>query len=240
MNILITGGASGLGESITRILAKDINNKVYFTYSNSEENAKKIEFDYKNVISIKCDFKDPESVKFLTDKISQYDLNILINNAYSGDFLKSHFHKIALEDFSTDFIKNIIPVIEITQEVIKNFRKKKNGKIITILTSALTDLPPIGSSVYIANKAYLEKLTKVWATENSKFNITSNSISPSFMQTNLTSEVDERIVEQMMSNHPLKKLLTVEEVSETVLFLTKASSHINGIDILINAGINIK
>lgn len=79
-------------------------------------------------------------------------------------------------------------------------------------------MPPIGSSTYIANKAYLEKLTKVWAIENSKFNITSNSISPSFMQTKLTSEIDERIIEQIISNHPLKKLLTVDEVAETVLF----------------------
>jgi NAD(P)-dependent dehydrogenase (short-subunit alcohol dehydrogenase family) len=140
----------------------------------------------------------------------------------------------------TDFKNNLIPVIEITQEILNNFRKKKSGKIITVLSSALIDLPPIGSSVYVANKAYLEKLTKVWAAENVKYNITSNSISPSFMQTKLTSEVDERIIEQMLDNHPLKKLLTVEEVAETVLFLTNASSHINGIDIVMNSGASIK
>ena len=55
-----------------------------------------------------------------------------------------------------------------------------------------------------------------------------------------TSGTDERIIDQMVSNHPLKKLLTVEEVAETVLFLTKASSQINGVDILINHGTNIK
>ena len=83
-------------------------------------------------------------------------------------------------------------------------------------------------------------LTKVWATENSKFNITSNSISPSFMQTKLTSEIDFRIVSQLIENHPLKKLLTVEEVAETVFFLANATSHINGIDIIINSGASIK
>jgi 3-oxoacyl-[acyl-carrier protein] reductase len=240
MNILITGGASGLGEAITRILAKDANNIVYFTYSNSEFNARKIESDFGNAYSIKCDFKDSESLKSLTSKIKILELDVLINNAFSGDFLKSHFQKILPNDFLTDFKNNLIPVIEITQEILNNFRKKKSGKIITVLSSALIDLPPIGSSVYVANKAYLEKLTKVWAAENVKYNITSNSISPSFMQTKLTSEVDERIIEQMLDNHPLKKLLTVEEVAETVLFLTNASSHINGIDIVMNSGASIK
>jgi hypothetical protein len=44
----------------------------------------------------------------------------------------------------------------------------------------------------------------------------------------------------MISNHNLKKLLTVEEVAETVSFLTTASSQINGVDILLNSGTNIR
>jgi len=101
----------------------------------------------------------------------------------------------------------------------------------------LLNTPPIGSAVYVANKAYLEKLTKVWASENAKFNISSNSVSPSFMQTNLTAGIDERVVEQIKENHPLKNLLTVDEVAETVSFLVNASNQINGIDIIINAGV---
>jgi NAD(P)-dependent dehydrogenase (short-subunit alcohol dehydrogenase family) len=100
-------------------------------------------------------------------------------------------------------------------------------------------VPPIGTSVYIANKAYLEKLTKVWANENVKFNISSNSVSPSFMQTSLISDVDERVIEQMIENHPLKKILTVEEVAETVLFLISASSQINGVNLIINAAVHV-
>ena len=75
------------------------------------------------------------------------------------------------------------------------YKKKRKGKIITILTSFLLNSPPIGSSSYVANKAYLKSLTKSWANENIKFNVTSNTISPSFMQTNFTSDVDERIID---------------------------------------------
>lgn len=240
MNILITGGASGLGEVITKLLAEDEHNTVFFTYNKSYTRAKEIEISLKNTISIKCNFKDINDLKSLTKKIQQFDLDVLINNAYCGDISTNYFHKISPEIFLADFEENIIPIIKITQEVIKNFRKKKQGKIITILSSYLVNVPPLGLSSYIANKAYLEKLTKIWSIENSKFNISSNSISPSFMETGLTANVDERIIQQMIMNHPRKKLLSMKEVAEVVLFFTTASPQLNGVDLIMNAGVNIK
>jgi 3-oxoacyl-[acyl-carrier protein] reductase len=240
MNILITGGASGLGESITEKLVECKINRVYFTYSNSQEKAKKIEKKFKNAVSIKCDFSDNFELLSLQNQMKEMDLDVLINNAYCGKINQKHFHKSPPSDFVNDFMNNIIPTIKITQEAIKIFRKKKQGKIITILSSGLTNLPPTGMSSYISNKAYLEKLTKVWANENSKFNITSNSVSPSFMKAALTANFDDRIVEQIKLNSPIQSLITIEEVAETVLFLTNAGKHINGLDLLMNAGSNIK
>lgn len=240
MNILVTGGASGLGEAITRNLAKDLNNTVYFTYSSSEANAKKIESDFSNTFSLKCDFKNSSEVQLLVNKVDDLKLDLLINNAYSGTPIRTYFHKISPDTFSSEFMLNIMPTILITQSAISSFRKKKKGKIITILTSFLLNTPPLGSSSYVASKAYLGSLVKSWAAENSKFNITSNSISPSFMQTNLTLDVDERVIEQIVNEHPLKRILTVDEVAESVFFLTNATSQINGIDIILNAGTSIK
>src|ERR1019366_7084787 len=125
------------------------------------------------------------------------------------------------------------------QEAIKTFRKKKFGKIINIISSALVNKPPIGWSEYVANKSYLLAMSKAWAAECIKFNITSNSISPSFMLTNLTSDTDERVIEQMKEEHPLKRLLTTDEVAEAVVFFTKSSQQINGTNLVINAGTEI-
>ena len=240
MNILVIGGASGLGEAITILLAKSKENRVYFTYNKSTEKAANIELEFKNTFSIKCDFSNGDELKLLLDKIETMELEVLINNAYCSRINQNYFHKIYSKESMNDFVQNIIPTVSITQEVIKIFRKKKAGKIITILTSALVNAPPLGYSVYVANKAYLEQLTKVWAIENSKFNITSNSISPSFMQTAINDQVHERIVEEIINSHPQKKLLSTNEVAETVSFLISASSHINGVNVLINAGVNIK
>ncbi|HWJ91875.1 MAG TPA: SDR family oxidoreductase, partial [Flavisolibacter sp.] len=60
------------------------------------------------------------------------------------------------------------------------------------------------------------------------FNITANTVSPSFMKTPLHDGLDERVVEEMEKKHPLKKLLTTEEVADVVQFLVTASQHING------------
>lgn len=240
MNIVITGGASGLGEAITHKLAGEKDNKVIFTYSKSKAEAEVLEKKYINVRAIKCDFTIPVEVEALKGMFSIFDIDVLVNNAYTGDFLKTYFHKLDSADFLKDFINNIIPTVIINQEAINCFRKKKSGKIITILTSALLDVPPVGSSIYVANKAYLEELTKIWATENAKYNITSNSVSPSFMLTNLTSGMDERVIEQIIENHPLKKLLTVDEVADTVEYFTKSGTQINGVNIVLNSGIHLK
>lgn len=240
MNVLIIGGASGLGESITKKFAQSSAGIVYFTYSRSNGNARNIESAFSNTRAIKCDFKNLDDVQNLVKTIAELDIQVLVNNAYTGSFIKSYFHKTDPADFLISFQDNIIPTISITQAAINNFRKKKQGKIITVLTSALIDNPPIGSSVYISGKAYLEQLTKVWATENIKYNITSNSVSPAFMQTGFTSDMDERLVEQMKENHPLKKILTTEEVADALFLMSTLSSQMNGVNIVLNSGVNIR
>jgi 3-oxoacyl-[acyl-carrier protein] reductase len=240
MNILITGGASGLGEAITRKLITNENDVIYFTFNGSLSKAKALENEFKNAIAIKCDFKDSSELNLLINKFDELKIDILINNAYSGTPIKTHFHKLSKEDLQSEYMNNTLPTILLTQAAIGYFRKNKKGKIITILTSFLLNTPPTGASAYVANKAFLASMVKSWATENAKFNISSNAVSPSFMQTNLSADTDERIIEQLIESHPLKKLLTIQEVAETVLFLTTASPHINGVDIVMNAGTNVK
>lgn len=235
MNILITGGASGLGKALTERLLQNSEHHIYFTYSKSAEKANQITQNAKNSTAIQCDFLDTKSVENLLEETEKMDLDVVINNAFTG-FEKKHFHKIDPTYFSGSFENNVLPVLKITQKVIKLFKKKKSGKIITILSSAILDNPPIGWSTYVANKNYLLSMSKSWATENIKSNITSNCVSPSFLMTPLNEDVDERIVEKMVEGHPLKKMLTVEEVAETIHYLTTASNQINGVNIVMNAG----
>ena len=240
MNILITGGASGLGAAITKAFAANAANKVNFTYHHSVNDAGQLEELFGNTTGIKCDFSDAQQVQELSEAIKRLNLDVLINNAYSGKIEPCYFHKTNKAVFLSDFENNLLPVIKITQATIQAFRKKKQGRIITVLTSYLENVPPMGMSAYVAGKAYLKQLTKVWAAENAALNITSNSVSPSFMQTGLTNDTDERVIEQMSQNHPLKKLLQPEEVAQTIYEMANGTSHMNGVDLVLNAGVNMR
>jgi len=238
MNILITGGASGLGEAITNKVASENMNIVYFTYNTSSEEARQLEDSLANTRGIKCNFINVKEVDNLIDQISTMDLDVLVNNAISS-ITNDHFHKIAIDAFAESFQHNIVPIIRITQHAIRIFRKKKCGKIINILSSYLSSKPPIGLSEYVANKAYLLSLSNSWAIENRSFNITSNCISPSFMQTNLTKDIDQRIIETMIKKNPQKRLLTTDEVADAVFFLLNSTQQINGINIVMNSGSDV-
>lgn len=239
MNFLITGGASGLGNTITRVIATAFPNaNVYFTYYASEQKAKELMSISDKVKGIQCDFTSNNDVAAICKLISDTDIDVLVNNALTG-LQKNYFHKTPMSALTAGFTTDILPVLQITQAFLLQARKKKFGKIITILTAGLLNTPPIGWSVYLANKAYLQAMHRSWATENIAFNITSNCVSPDFMLTPLHSETDERVIENMIAQHPLKKLLTTDEVAQTVLYICNASQQLNGQNIILNAGQNL-
>ena len=239
MNFLITGGASGLGYAITTAIARNVSDAViHFTYCSSAANAKALEIEHKNVHGIKCDFKQESDVKDLCRFIEGSAIDVLVNNAITK-LDKQYFHKTDPGSYIEQFNADVVSTLEITRSFIIKARERRFGKIITMLTSALMDTPPIGWSVYLANKSYLLSMHRSWATENKAFNITSNCISPDFLATPLHGDMDERVIENMIKSHHLKKLLTVEEVADVVVFLCNASSQLNGQNIVLNAATNV-
>ena len=97
-------------------------------------------------------------------------------------------------------INNKTPVIKITGEVIKGFRKKRSGEIITILSQSLIN-PPVGTSIYLGNKFFLKGLSKIWNVENKNFGINSRYICPPFMKTNFTKDIDDRFASMLIGEN---------------------------------------
>ena len=90
-----------------------------------------------------------------------------------------------------------------------------------------------------AEKQYLASMSKSWATENASCNITSNCISPSIMKTGLTKDTDERVFENIIEGMPRKQLVKPNDVAECVCFFIDSSQNINGINLIINKGIDV-
>lgn len=238
MNIVITGGASGLGKSITERLLKNTASKFLVSYRTNTSVVEQWKEAYPQIQFVPCDFADEKSVALFLNAVESFSPDILINNAHGG-YEEKYFHKTDASYISGSFNNNVLATLQITAKCISVFRKKKSGRIINILSSVVAGNAPVGWSVYTAEKNYLLSMSKSWAIENAAFKITSNSISPEFMQTNMTSGTDERVVEQMIATHPLKQLLTTGEVAEAVEFFTACPLHINGINLIINSAKNV-
>ena len=235
MNILITGGSSGLGKVLVEKFAMGKDNHVGFTFCSKKANAEELMSRFCNVSSYKVDYCDNQGVDLFVDLLSGVPVDVLINNVYSGKAQGTHFHKTDFVDFETSFHENIIPFIKINQACLAGMRKRKYGKIVNILTSYLIDVPPAGFSVYTATKAYIRQLSKCISKEYGRFNITSNCILPDYMATPF-GQVEDFQLEQMIEAHPLKKLLKPAEVADIIYGIIMSSQQLNGVEIPINAG----
>jgi NAD(P)-dependent dehydrogenase (short-subunit alcohol dehydrogenase family) len=235
MKVLVTGGASGIGEAITRLLVKEPGNQVWLTYRSSKGVALAIASEYPNARAVHCDFSDPASVDALLVALESWELTAIVNGAIAS-LTTAHAHKLDAETLRTSFEQNVVSTIRITNRALAGFRSRREGRIVTVLSSYLVNKPPTGLAEYVANKAYLRSFAKSWAIENARFGVTSNCISPSLVRTHLTSTMDERTIDALVEAHPLGRLLTCDEVAEGVRYLLTASPHVNGVNLLVNAG----
>lgn len=206
--VLITGGSRGIGKCIAENLAKDGYN-VVLNYNKSEKQAKQIQKELqgqgKNIEIYKADISKREEVKkmikFTLNKFKNID--ILINNA--GIAKLQMFNDITDEDWNEMINTNLNSVFYCTQEVLENMVHNKNGCIINI--SSIWGM--VGAScevAYSVSKAGIDGMTKALAKELGLSNIRVNSIAPGVIDTEMNSNLDNVIKEEIKNETPLNKI----------------------------------
>ena len=132
---------------------------------------------------------------------------------------------------------NLNGVFNLSKIFIKNMVKNRNGRIINISSiSGLMGNP--GQVNYSSSKAALNGFTKSLAKELGSRNITVNSVAPGFIETDMTSFLDETAKKNVIETIPLKRLGKPEDVAELVLFLaSEEASYITGQTISIDGGL---
>jgi 3-oxoacyl-[acyl-carrier protein] reductase len=123
----------------------------------------------------------------------------------------------------------------ITKIVVKNMLAARYGRIINIVSLSGTK-GMAGQTNYSAAKAGVIGATKALALEIAKRNITVNAVAPGFIATDMTKDLNEKELSELI---PMKRFGTPEEVADTVAFLaSRSASYITGQVISINGGLS--
>jgi len=231
-NVFISGASRGIGKSIANLFAEN-DYKVVGTSRND------FEFDNKseNLTSIKLDITSRDDVKKCFNDIKSKDLlpDILINNA--GITSDQLFLKMKDDDWDNVISTNLTGVYNLTKIFIKNMIKNKKGRIINISSVAGLMGNP-GQVNYSSSKSALNGFTKSLAKEIGSRNITVNSIAPGFIDTDMTSFLDDDAKNKIIKDIPLKRFGESSDVAELALFLaSNEASYITGQTISIDGGL---
>ena len=206
--VLITGGSRGIGKCIAENLAKEGFN-VVLNYNKSEKQAKQIKQELSeqdiNIEIYKADVSKREEVKKLVKfTLSKFkNIDILINNA--GIAKLQMFNDITDEDWNDMINTNLNSVFYTTQEVLPNMIHNKNGCIINI--SSVWGM--VGAScevAYSVSKAGIDGMTKSLAKELGLSNIRVNSVAPGVIDTDMNSNLDNAIKQEIKNETPLNKI----------------------------------
>ena len=230
----ITGASRGIGLAIANAL-----NQAGFDVIGTARG--KFEFNPVNkdakMVPLQLDITSREEVKNLPLILKEMDLmpSVIINNA--GITKDQLFLRMSDDDWDKVIDTNLNGVFNVTKTFIKHLVKSRSGRIINISSvSGLMGNP--GQVNYSSAKAALGGFTKSLAKEVGSRNITVNSIAPGFIDTDMTSYLDDEAKAEIVKGIPLQKLGNTNDISDLVLYLaSEKAAYITGQTISVDGGL---
>ena len=232
---LITGATGGIGLEICKFLGND--HEIYILGRN-EAKLKSLSNKFSFIQDyFVCDISSSDSLTDFFEKISMKNLQIdvLVNNAGVTD--DSLFLRMDLEKWNKVINTNLNSNFMISNFFSKQMIKKKWGRIVNI-SSVVGHTGNAGQSNYTASKAGIIGMTKSIAIELAKRNITVNSVSPGFIDTEMTAALSDEQKEFIKNKIPLARIGKPEDVAFCVKFLvSEEANYITGQTIHVNGGL---
>ena len=234
-NIIVTGASGGIGNSIVKRL---IDNGANILASGTKiEKLNALKSKLNNVKILKFDISQNDKVEEFVENASNEvggKLDCIVNNA--GITQDNLAIRMSLDEWKKVIDINLTSTFLMSKFAIKKMLKNKSGKIVNI-TSVVGHTGNLGQSNYTASKAAIVAMSKSLTIEYAKKNININCISPGFIKTAMTDNIDEKFREVIASKIPSARLGEPDDIANAVLFLSSdQSDYINGETIHVNGG----
>ena len=237
--VLVTGASRGIGKAIAKRLSEN-GAFVWINYNKSEQTANQTVEEIRNSGGlcelIKADVTVQNDIDRMLEKIAERgNLDVLVNNA--GPAIKSaSFENISWDNMLIAYEQIVGSVFMVTKTFIGKLKENK-GKIINIITSAALGRTAYNWLPYVTAKSALIGFSKNIAQELGPSGVRVNMVSPSLVDTDLVVGIPEKYRQMMISQTPLRRIATVDDVAGTVLFLaSNLSDFITGDNILVTGG----
>lgn len=222
--VLVTGGSKGIGKQLVSDF-KSLGAEVYGTSRNCGGCQSCIEVD----------FDSQESTEEFIDTVKKIGFDVLINNAGTNKI--GAIDTYSLEDYERILNLNLTSCFRTTQAVIPHMKDKGWGRIVNI-TSISSEISMPLRSAYCSSKFGLLGLTKVSAVELAQYGVLVNAVGPGVTETELTVDVlGKEKMNEIAEANPAKRLGTVKDVSNAVIFLaSEYNTYIVGQNLIVDGG----
>ncbi|MDA9083326.1 3-oxoacyl-[acyl-carrier-protein] reductase [Candidatus Pelagibacter sp.] len=234
-NIIVTGASGGIGNSIVERLNQ--NGANILATGTRIEKLEELKKKFDNIKIIKFDISQHDKIEEFIENATKElggSLDCIVNNA--GITKDNLTIRMSLEEWSKVININLTSTFLMCKYSIKKMLKNKSGKIINI-TSVVGHTGNVGQANYTASKAGIVAMSKSLAIEYAKKNINVNCISPGFISTAMTDQIDKKFKETIISKIPSNRLGKPEDIANAVNFLSSdQSDYINGETLHVNGG----
>ena len=240
---LVTGAASGIGRAAALALAR-AGYEIAINYSSSEKAARETAATAEKLgvkaLLLRCDVSDETGVRAMLKTIGEKfgRLDVLINNAgTTAPWKMRDLESLSLEDWDRVFAVNVRGLFQVTRAAVPLLRVSK-GCIVN--TASIVGLRPGPQPLpYAASKAAVVNLTKTLAW-NLGPDIRVNAVAPGWMEGDWMQRMLKDKYEDLMGKRakatPLKRVVTAEDVAETMMSLVQSNRFVTGEVIVIDGG----
>ena len=237
---LVTGGSRGIGRAVALALAEE-GADVAVNYVSSESSARGVVEGIgkmgRRAILAQADVSDyPDTFRMAQDVLREFGhLDILVNNA--GINSDKTFTKMDHASWRKVLGTNLDGVFNCTKVFVDGMLSQGYGRVVN-MTSVIGQIGNFGQANYAASTAGVAAFTKSLAKELAGKGITVNAVAPGVIETEMVTNIPDKVKNKLLEQIPLKRFGTAEEVARAVVYIVSSDGdYITGAELSINGGL---